>query len=154
MTEIRLEVPEGRVHDDRLGALERAWNKHKDAPGLGIFVGERADLVALDPDTEEAEEYVRAHKVPRTRSISARSPNTTARAASSSSRLDQPTSRVFLLGVVGGIHEPCLRRRAAARECLGPPRSSGCRGHAGRPPAADAAPCRSGMRSRPAGGSP
>lgn len=37
------------------------------------------------------------------RSISASSPNTTARAALSSSRLDQPTSRLFLLGVVGGF---------------------------------------------------
>jgi hypothetical protein len=51
------------------GELERAWAGHEDATALAIFVGKRAGVVALDPDTPEAEEYVRRHGVPRTASF-------------------------------------------------------------------------------------
>lgn len=53
-------------------ALEQAWDGHEDAPGLAIFVGERAGFVAIDPDTDDAEDYVRKHGVPRTPSFRSR----------------------------------------------------------------------------------
>ncbi len=52
--------------------LERAWAGHENAPGLGVFVGKRAGIVALDPDTPEAEEYVQRHGVGRTASFRSR----------------------------------------------------------------------------------
>jgi hypothetical protein len=52
--------------------MERAWRGHEDALGLGIFVGARSGVCAIDPDTDAAEEYIRKRGHPRTASFRSR----------------------------------------------------------------------------------
>jgi Bifunctional DNA primase/polymerase, N-terminal len=37
--------------------MDELWADHEDAPGLGILLTERNRLIAVDPDTPEAEDW-------------------------------------------------------------------------------------------------
>ena len=66
---VRYASPDDLALDD--DTLERIWLEHADAPGIGLLLA-RQGLVALDTDTPDADEWVRARKLDRTPTIRSR----------------------------------------------------------------------------------